>query len=106
MKVLVTGSSGLVGSELVKFFDCRAQSIIGIDNNQRADFFGPDGDTQWNLRRLRAVTRRFYHHHMDVRDRPGITSLFQSEGPFNLIVHCAAQPSHDLAARGHLMISM
>jgi CDP-paratose 2-epimerase len=64
----------------------------------RGDFFGPEGDTQWNLQRLREATRHFRHHHLDIRDRKGLTDLFQSEGPFDLIIHCAAQPSHDLAA--------
>lgn len=98
MKLLVTGSSGLIGSELVSFFDSRARCVVGIDNNMRADFFGPEGDTQWNLQRLRESTRHFRHHHLDIRDRPGLTHLFRSEGPFDLIIHCAAQPSHDLAA--------
>ncbi len=99
MKVFITGSSGLIGSELVTFFDSRATRVIGIDNNMRADFFGPEGDTTWNLQRLRQSTRRFSHHHLDIRDREGLSTLFKHEGPFNLIVHCAAQPSHDLAAR-------
>jgi CDP-paratose 2-epimerase len=98
MKVLVTGSSGLIGSELVTFFDSRVQCVVGIDNNMRADFFGSEGDTRWNLERLRAGTRHFCHHHLDIRDRPRLVCLFRSEGPFDLIVHCAAQPSHDLAA--------
>jgi CDP-paratose 2-epimerase len=98
VKILITGSSGLIGSELVSFFDPRAQCIIGIDNNMRADFFGPQGDTQWNLQRLRETTRHFRHHHLDIRDRHGLTHLLRSEGPFDLIIHCAAQPSHDLAA--------
>jgi len=99
MKVFITGSSGLIGSELVMFFDGRATRVIGVDNNMRADFFGPEGDTTWNLQRLRENTRRFSHHQIDIRDREGISSLFKLEGPFDLIVHCAAQPSHDLAAR-------
>jgi CDP-paratose 2-epimerase len=99
VKVLVTGSSGLIGSELVIFFDSRAASVIGIDNNMRADFFGPEGDTQWNLQRLIEKTRHFHHNEMDIRDRPGLVRLFKSERPFDLIIHCAAQPSHDLAAR-------
>jgi CDP-paratose 2-epimerase len=98
VKVLVTGSSGLVGSELVSYFDSRAQCVMGIDNNMRADFFGQEGDTQWNLQRLRDATRHFRHHHLDIRDRPGLTHLFQSYAPFDLVIHCAAQPSHDLAA--------
>ncbi|HKN86119.1 MAG TPA: NAD-dependent epimerase/dehydratase family protein [Nitrospiraceae bacterium] len=99
MKLLVTGSSGLIGSELVSFFDSRAQAVVGIDNNMRADFFGPGGDTTWNLRRLCGTTHHFRHHDLDVRDRAGLHDLLAQQGPFDLIVHCAAQPSHDLAAR-------
>jgi CDP-paratose 2-epimerase len=99
MKLLVTGSSGLIGSELVQFFDDRAETIIGVDNNMRADFFGAGGDTLWNLGRLRRATRHFQHHAVDIRDRRAIHELFTAEAPFDLIVHCAAQPSHDLAAR-------
>src|SRR6058998_2884242 len=98
MKVLVTGSSGLIGSEMVSFFDPRATSIVGVDNNMRADFFGPDGDTRWNLERLQRNTRHFRHHDMDIRDRDGLDALFKMEAPFDLIIHCASQPSHDLAA--------
>ena len=98
MKVLITGSSGLIGSELVAFFDSRATSVVGIDNNMRADFFGAEGDTRWNLQRLRKSTRHFCHRDLDMRDRVGLEQLFRDEGPFDLIVHCAAQPSHDLAA--------
>jgi CDP-paratose 2-epimerase len=99
MKVLVTGSSGLVGSELVSFFDTQGRHVTGIDNNMRADFFGPGGDTRWNLERLQASTRRFRHHDLDIRDRAGVQQVFRDAGPFELVVHCAAQPSHDLAAR-------
>jgi CDP-paratose 2-epimerase len=98
MKILITGSSGLIGSELVTFFDSRAKSVVGIDNNMRADFFGSEGDTRWNLERLRSATSHFRHHDLDVRNRAKLGQLFKDEGPFNLIVHCAAQPSHDLAA--------
>jgi CDP-paratose 2-epimerase len=89
----------LIGSELVTFFDPEAEAVIGVDNNMRADFFGREGDTAWNLARLQRTTRHFQHHHLDVRDRSGLAALFEQEGPFDLIVHCAAQPSHDLAAR-------
>jgi CDP-paratose 2-epimerase len=98
MKLFITGSSGLIGSELVAYFDRRASSIVGIDNNMRADFFGPEGDTRWNLRRLRESTRNFRHHVVDVRDREALAKIFREQGPFDLIVHCAGQPSHDLAA--------
>src|SRR5687768_9354800 len=98
MKVFVTGSSGLIGSEIVGYFDARGASVVGIDNNMRADFFGREGDTTWNMRRLINSTRRFRHHVVDIRDRPAVNRLFATEGPFDLIVHAAAQPSHDLAA--------
>jgi CDP-paratose 2-epimerase len=98
VNVLVTGSSGLIGSELVSHFHSRAERVIGVDNNMRADFFGRGGDTRWNRDRLRESCPRFRHHELDVRDRAGLDRLFQDAGPFDLVLHCAAQPSHDLAA--------
>ncbi len=95
-RVLITGSSGLVGSEAVTFFDARGFEVHGVDNNLRREFFGPDGDTTWNLRRLRRVTRRFTHHDLDVRDRAAMEALVRQHRP-DLVVHAAAQPSHDLA---------
>src|SRR5215210_2670871 len=95
---LVTGSSGLIGSEMVAFLDARGWRVHGVDNNLRRDFFGEHGDTAWNLERLLATTRRFEHHDLDVRDRGGIARLVSDTRP-DLIVHAAAQPSHDLAAR-------
>ncbi len=94
---IVTGSSGLIGSEAVTFLDERGWRVHGVDNNMRRDFFGEDGDTTWVLERLRAETRRFDHHDLDVRDRDGILRLFREVRP-DLVFHCAAQPSHDLAA--------
>jgi CDP-paratose 2-epimerase len=96
-KALVTGSSGLVGSEAVSFLDERGWRVIGVDNNMRADFFGSNGDTTWNLRRLRDATTQFEHIEIDVRDREAIDGLVRRTKP-DLIFHCAAQPSHDLAA--------
>lgn len=98
MNVLVTGSSGLIGSELVTHFAPRARRVVGVDNNLRADFFGPGGDTRWNLARLVRTHGNFAHHDLDVRDRAGLLRLVREHGPFELILHCAAQPSHDLAA--------
>jgi len=95
-RALITGSSGLIGSEAVAFFDARGWTVDGIDNNLRRDFFGPDGDTTANLRRLANSTRRFTHHGLDLRDRAGVLDLVQRQRP-QLIVHCAAQPSHDLS---------
>jgi CDP-paratose 2-epimerase len=95
---LVTGSSGLIGSETVEFLDGRGYVVHGIDNNMRRAFFGKDGDTSWNLKRLRKATRRFVPHELDIRDRAGVAALVSECRP-DLIVHAAAQPSHDLAAR-------
>lgn len=98
MNVLVTGSSGLVGSEAVSFFDSLGFAVTGVDNNMRADFFGPGGDTTWVRDRLLATCRRFRHRDLDVRDREGVLELLRGQR-FELILHAAAQPSHDLAAR-------
>lgn len=96
MKVLVTGSSGLIGSEAVSRLDRDGHQVFGIDNNMRREFFGPAGDTTWNLNLLRNNTKHFTHVEMDIRDRAAILELFQKER-FELIIHCAAQPSHDKA---------
>jgi CDP-paratose 2-epimerase len=95
---IVTGSSGLIGSEMVAYLDARGWETHGVDNNMRRDFFGPEGDTTPNLERLLRGTRRFTHHALDIRDREAMLRLFE-EHPPDLVVHCAAQPSHDLAAR-------
>jgi CDP-paratose 2-epimerase len=71
--------------------------IVGVDNNMRREFFGPAGDTLWNLERLKSVTRHFTPAALDIRDREGVMTLFR-ENRFDVIVHCAAQPSHDKAA--------
>jgi CDP-paratose 2-epimerase len=94
--VLVTGSSGLIGSEAVEHFDRQGHHVIGVDNNMRQVFFGAPGDTTWNLDRLRRSTRNFQHENLDIRDRSALEDLFKSNR-FDLIVHCAAQPSHDKA---------
>jgi CDP-paratose 2-epimerase len=96
--VLITGSSGLIGSEAVTYFDGKGWRVVGVDNNMRADFFGPKGDTTWNLKRLQAVTKDFQHSNLDIRDRAACLKLIPDVKP-DLIVHAAAQPSHDLAAK-------
>ena len=95
--LLVTGSSGLIGSEVVDYFAKKGWTIHGVDNNMRADFFGPNGDNRWNQRRLQSKYQTFQHHELDIRDRLGVDSLLAAIRPA-LIVHTAAQPSHDLAA--------
>ena len=95
---LVTGSSGLIGSEAVTFLDERGWVVHGVDNNMRRDFFGEHGDTSWNRDRLLRVTRRFTHHDLDIRHREGVDRLVREVRP-DLVFHCAAQPSHDLAAQ-------
>ncbi|HEY9298347.1 MAG TPA: NAD-dependent epimerase/dehydratase family protein [Phormidium sp.] len=98
MKVLVTGSSGLIGSEAVEFYDHEGHQVFGVDNNMRSEFFGKQGDTLWNLNRLTSVTKNFQHHSIDIRDREKLFDLFRTE-TFDLIIHCAAQPSHDKACQ-------
>src|SRR3954449_8336747 len=94
---LVTGSSGLIGSEAVAHFDARGWKVVGVDNNMRADFFGPKGDTTWNLERLQATTKNFHSLGADIRDRAAVKKIIEDARP-DLIIHAAAQPSHDLAA--------
>jgi CDP-paratose 2-epimerase len=96
-RLLITGSSGLVGSEVAAHFHDLGYEVHGADTNQRAVFFGPAGDTRWNQRRLESTLKRFRHHEVDVRDREGLQALVAAVRP-SLIVHCAGQPSHDRAA--------
>jgi CDP-paratose 2-epimerase len=97
-QVLVTGSSGLIGSEAVVYFDQLGWKVVGLDNNMRRVFFGSPGDTNWNLAWLRENCPRFEHVDLDIRDRSAILKLLADEH-FDLVIHCAAQPSHDLAAK-------
>lgn len=97
-KILVTGSSGLIGSEVCKFFSKAGFWVHGIDNNMRAFFFGVQGDTKWNLELLKEDLRDFQHHDVDIRNRNAIIELVKSLKP-DAIIHSAAQPSHDLAAK-------
>jgi CDP-paratose 2-epimerase len=94
--ILITGSSGLIGSEAVEYFDRQGHQVIGVDNNMRREFFGPEGDTLWNLARLKSSAPRFEHHDLDIRNRAEVFALFE-QNRFDAILHCAAQPSHDKA---------
>ena len=96
--MLITGSSGLIGSASACLFHKRGVFVHGLDNNLRAVFFGPGGDTRPVLDRLLSGLKNFRHHQTDVRDRRGVLELVKKIKP-SCIVHAAAQPSHDLAAK-------
>lgn len=96
-KLLVTGSSGLIGSEVCRYFHDLGWEIFGIDSNQRAVFFGEKGDTRWNQQQLMKELKNFKHIELDIRNREGILKMVKEVKP-DAIVHTAAQPSHDRAA--------
>lgn len=98
-KVLITGVAGLVGSEAARYFAAQGFEIIGLDNDLRRYFFGPEGSTQWMLEELEETLPAFENHALDIRDEPAVRQLFEDRGPFELVIHTAAQPSHDWAAR-------
>jgi CDP-paratose 2-epimerase len=95
--MVVTGSNGLIGGEVTDFFCSRGWRVVGVDNNMRADFFGPEGTTLWNRDRLAELHETFEPRDLDIRDRRGVLELLKALRPA-AIVHTAAQPSHDLAA--------
>jgi len=97
---VITGSSGLIGSEAAGFFHEHGLDIVGVDNNMRRVFFGEDGSVAWNTQRLQRSLPRFRHLDVDVRDREAIDGLFRDLGSdIVLVIHAAAQPSHDWAAQ-------
>ncbi len=95
--LLVTGSCGLIGSEVSLFFSCQGFRVVGIDNNLRAVFFGPEGDTTWVLGRLKEQISGYQHSTLDIRNREALLPFVKETKP-DLIIHTAAQPSHDRAA--------
>lgn len=95
--ILVTGSSGLIGSEVCSLFANKGWNVHGIDNNMRAFFFGPDGDTRWMQQHLQKTYTTFTHHEIDIRNRLAVLEAIIKIKP-DAIVHAAAQPSHDRAA--------
>lgn len=98
--VLVTGSSGLIGSETVRFFHDQDFDVVGIDNNMRAYFFGPECSVEWNTVQLSSSLARYRHCAVDIRDIAAVEKIFAHYGSsIDLVVHCAAQPSHDWAAK-------
>lgn len=96
--MIVTGSSGLIGSETVSYFAKSGWKVYGIDNNMRADFFGPQASTRWNQKRLESKYSNFVHNEIDIRDREKILDFVKRIKP-DAIIHTAAQPSHDLATK-------
>jgi CDP-paratose 2-epimerase len=97
---LISGSSGLIGSETARFLHEQGLEVVGIDNDMRRYFFGAEASTQWNTERLKSSLRNFRHLPLDVRDQEGVFKLFAELGPeVSLVVHSAAQPSHDWAAK-------
>lgn len=97
---LVTGSSGLIGSEAVAFFSSKFDRVIGIDNNLREYFFGKDGSVEWNKNRLEKSYSNFVSHSVDIREVNDLKRIFEEFGSdIKLILHAAAQPSHDWAAK-------
>ena len=97
---IITGSAGLIGSESVEFFASKFDTIVGIDNNMRQYFFGKESSTEWNKSRLEKTVTNYNHHALDIRDYAAAENIFRQYGQdIKLIVHTAAQPSHDWAAR-------
>jgi CDP-paratose 2-epimerase len=98
--IVVTGSAGLIGSESVRFFCNKGYTVVGIDNNMRQTFFGKDASTEWNRDRLLQDYGDLYiHHNVDIRNHEAISKIFNAYGQeISLIIHTAAQPSHDWAA--------
>lgn len=97
-KILITGSGGLIGSESVRFFSEKGFDIIGIDNNMREYFFGKEASTKWSIAEIKKTIPSYTHSNIDIRDNKKIETLFKNN-KFDLIIHTAAQPSHDWAAR-------
>ena len=96
---IITGSSGLIGSEAVRFFSTKGFHIIGIDNDMRAYFFGDTASTKWRLKQVQEEFPNFTHYDTDIRDSESMENVFQEYGPdIKLIIHTAAQPSHEWAA--------
>lgn len=104
MKItLITGSAGLVGSEVAMFFKDKFDLIIGIDNNMRAEFFGEEASTEWNRKRLEETIPNYKHYNVDIRDEKAIEKIFlKYKEDIDVVIHAAAQPSHDWAAKDPL----
>src|SRR3989344_905295 len=97
-KLLGTGSAGLIGSEAVRFFSRKNYEIFGIDNDMRAYFFGKEASTDWNRKKLEESHLNYRHLSIDIRDEKKIEKVFR-QNKFDVVIHTAAQPSHDWAAK-------
>jgi CDP-paratose 2-epimerase len=97
-KVLVTGSAGLIGSEAVRFFSNKGWQVLGVDNDSRKYFFGAGASTEWNKNKLQNEIKDYTHFNVDIRDEKKIEDIFKDH-KLDLIIHAAAQPSHDWAAK-------
>lgn len=99
-KALITGSAGLIGSESAKFFAEKGYEIVGVDNDMRQYFFGSEASTDWNRKKLEEELQAKYTHvKADIRNVEELTEVFKKHGPFSIVIHTAAQPSHDWAAK-------
>ncbi|MBS0624979.1 MAG: NAD-dependent epimerase/dehydratase family protein [Verrucomicrobia bacterium] len=97
---IITGSCGLVGSEAVRFFSEKGLDVVGIDNDLRSYFFGKEASTLWNRKKLRSSIQKYRHLNLDIRNLKKLEKIFSEyQKEIQLIIHCAAQPSHDWAAR-------
>jgi CDP-paratose 2-epimerase len=97
---VITGSAGLIGSEAVRYFAAKGMRVVGIDNDMRKYFFGPEASTEWMRKHLEATIADYEHFDTDIRDHAAILELFRRFGQdISLVIHTAAQPSHDWAAR-------
>ncbi|PJE63805.1 NAD-dependent epimerase [Candidatus Roizmanbacteria bacterium CG10_big_fil_rev_8_21_14_0_10_45_7] len=98
-KALITGSAGLIGSESTKFFIKKGYRVVGIDNNMRKYFFGDEASTEWNKNKLlRDYKKNYFHYDIDIRDNEKVRDIFKQH-KFDIVIHTAAQPSHDWAAK-------
>jgi CDP-paratose 2-epimerase len=101
---IISGSAGLVGSETVAYFAAKGMDVVGIDNGMRKEFFGEEASTAWVRDRLKREIRSYTHHDVDIRNQQEVTRIFRHHGnDIKLIVHTAAQPSHDWAARNPMV---
>jgi len=99
-KALITGSAGLIGSESARFFAEKGFEIVGIDNDMRKYFFGEEASTNWNLGKLKEqLGEKYTHYNIDIRENKDVEKVFKEQGKFDIIIHTAAQPSHDWAAK-------